>query len=91
MRVRRRKARLRSRDRWTVAATIALALVVAASAVAGIAVASVLSSVADDLPTLDITAQQPLYENTYIYDGSKKPRLLAVLRGDGEPRGRRLG
>ena len=82
MLARRRKTRLKSRDRWTVAATIALAIVAIGSAVVGIAVASTLSAVADDLPKLDITAHQPLYENTYIYDGSREPRLLAVLRGE---------
>ena len=82
MPTRRRKARLRTRDRWTIAATIVLAVVVLAAAVAGVVVAGVLAAVADDLPKLDLTAQEPLYENTYIYDGSPKPRLLAVLRGE---------
>ena len=74
------ETRLKTRDRWTIVATIVFAVVVLGAVVAGVAVAGIFSAVADDLPTLDITARQPLYENTYIYDGSKEPRLLAVLQ-----------
>lgn len=79
---RRRKARVRSADHRLIATTIALAVVVLVCGAAGAALSAALSSVAHELPSLDVTEHQPIYENTYIYDGSKKPRLLAVLRAN---------
>ena len=77
-----RKARGRHRDHRTIVAVVTLGVVIAVLGVAGLTVRAALSSVAADLPTLDIAAHQPLTRNTYIYDGSRHPRLLAVLRGD---------
>ena len=77
-----RKARGRHRDHRTIVAAVTIGVVAATLAVAGLTVRLALSSVAGGLPKLDIAAHQPLTRNTYIYDGSRKPRLLAVLRGD---------
>jgi len=77
-----RKARGRHRDHRTIVAVVTLGVVITILAVAGLTVRAALSSVAAGLPKLDIAAHQPLTRNTYIYDGSRRPRLLAVLRGD---------
>ncbi len=77
-----RKARGRHRDHRTIVAAVTLGVVITVLAVAGITVRTALSSVAAGLPKLDVAAHQPLPRNTYIYDGSRRPRLLAVLRGD---------
>jgi len=78
----RRRARGRHGDHRTIVAVVALGVAVAVAAVAGVTVGSAMSAVARGLPKLDIAAHQPLTQNTYIYDGSAKPHLLAVLRGD---------
>jgi penicillin-binding protein 1A len=61
---------------------VTLGVAVALMGAAGVTVASTMAAVARALPKLDIAAHQPITQNTYIYDGSAKPRLLAVLRGD---------
>jgi penicillin-binding protein 1A len=82
MAARRRRTRERQGDHRTIAVVAMLAVVVAIVGAAGVAVGGALSAVARDLPKLDIAAHQPLTENTYIYDGSPQPKILAVLRGD---------
>lgn len=57
------------------AATIAIVAVVMLSH-------AVISTVARQVPQLDQQKTRARSENTYIYDGSSDPRLLAVLQGD---------
>ena len=61
-------------------------LAVLAVAIAIVAVAmlshAVIADVARQVPQLDQQKTRARSENTYIYDGSAHPRLLAVLQGD---------
>ncbi len=82
MATRRRRVRSRQGDHRTIVAVVTLAVVALIAGVAGVTVSRALSAVAHDLPKLDIAAHKPLTRNTYIYDGAKRPHLLAVLRGD---------
>jgi len=61
---------------------VVLGVVAAMLGVAGVTVQAGMSAVTKDLPRLDIAAHQPITRNTYIFDGSRRPHLLAVLRGD---------
>jgi penicillin-binding protein 1A len=58
-----------------------LAVVIAVVAGAGLTQA-VIGAVAREVPRLDQQQARQQSENTYIYDGSQHPRLLAVLQGD---------
>ena len=78
----RRRARNRHADHRTIVAVVTLGVIAAVVGVAGVTVGSAMSAVARSLPKLDIAAHQPITQNTYIYDGSAKPHILAVLRGD---------
>ena len=78
----RRRARGRHGDHRTIVAVVTLGVVVAAGRRRRRHRRGAMSAVARGLPKLDIAAHQPITENTYIYDGSSKPHLLAVLRGD---------
>jgi len=78
----RRRARDRHADQRTIVALVVLGVVVAMVGVAGVTVEAGMSAVARGLPRLDVAAHQPITRNTYIYDGSPKPHILAVLRGD---------
>jgi penicillin-binding protein 1A len=78
---RRRLVRDRGERQTLRAHVVVLAVVLVVAGVAGVS-RTALTAVGHDLPRLDQQHARPTYQNTYIYDGSPKPRLLAVLHGD---------